>query len=146
MASHHGAIVTESIKLSRIERVSAGKLQASPTANGCANIAIQMNERAQEIASGLPPDLDALPWLGGFRLRGIAMTRLETFIDAAFAFAITMLVIATQQIPDDIETLLAAFKKCARFCSEHHCAGNLLARALVVEPALRPGGWRVDLH
>jgi hypothetical protein len=69
-----------------------------------------MNERAEEIASGLPPDLNALPRLGGFRLRGIAMTRLETFIDAAFAFAITMLVIAAQQIPDDIETLLAAFK------------------------------------
>jgi hypothetical protein len=47
---------------------------------------------------------------GGFRLRGIEMTRLETFIDAAFAFAITMLVIAAQRIPDDIKTLLAAFK------------------------------------
>ena len=69
-----------------------------------------MNERAEEIASGLPPDLDSLPRLRGFRLRGIAMTRLETFIDATFAFAITMLVIAAQQIPDDIETLLAAFK------------------------------------
>jgi Endosomal/lysosomal potassium channel TMEM175 len=77
-----------------------------------------MNERAQEIASGLPPDLDALPRLGGFRLRGIAMTRLETFIDAAFAFAITMLVIAAQQIPDNIQTLLAAFKNVPTFvCS-----------------------------
>ena len=74
-----------------------------------------MHERAQEITSGLPPELDALPRLGGFRLRGIAMTRLETFIDAAFAFAITMLVIATQQIPDDIETLLAAFKNVPAF-------------------------------
>jgi len=74
-----------------------------------------MNEPAQEIASGLPPDLDALPRLRGFRLRGIAMTRLETFIDAAFAFAITMLVIATQQIPDDIEMLLAAFKNVPAF-------------------------------
>src|SRR5204863_70643 len=74
-----------------------------------------MNERAQEIASGLPPDLDSLPRLKGFRLRGIAMTRLETFIDAAFAFAITMLVIATQQIPDDIETLLAAFRNVPAF-------------------------------
>jgi uncharacterized membrane protein len=74
-----------------------------------------MNERAEEIASGLPPDLDALPRLNGFRLRGIAMTRLETFIDAAFAFAITMLVIAAQQIPDDIETLLAAFKNVPAF-------------------------------
>ena len=88
MASHHFRIVTESVKLSRIERVLAGKLSASPTADDCANIPSQMNERAQEIASGLPPDLDALPRLGGFRLRGIAMTRLETFIDAAFAFAI----------------------------------------------------------
>jgi len=76
---------------------------------------IQMNKRAQEIASGLPPDLDGLPRLGGFRLRGIAMTRLETFIDAAFLFAITMLVIAAQQIPDDIETLLAAFKNVPAF-------------------------------
>src|SRR6266487_4663718 len=81
----------------------------------CGNIASQMNERAQEIASGLPPDLDSLPRLKGFRLRGIAMTRLETFIDAAFAFAITMLVIATQQIPDDIETLLAAFRNVPAF-------------------------------
>jgi hypothetical protein len=74
-----------------------------------------MNKRAQEIASGLPPDLDALPRLGGFRLRGIEMTRLETFIDAAFAFAITMLVIAAQQIPDDVKTLLAAFKNVPAF-------------------------------
>ena len=105
-----------------------------------------MNKRAQEIESALPPDLDALPRLDGFRLRGIAMTRLETFIDAAFAFAITTLVIATQQILDDIETLLAAFQKCARVRAEHHRARNLLARSLVVEPALRPGGRRVDLH
>src|SRR5258708_19116839 len=74
-----------------------------------------MNGRAEEITSGLPPELDALPRLGGFRLRGIAMTRLETFMDAAFAFAITMLVIATQQIPDDIETLLAAFRNVPAF-------------------------------
>jgi len=74
-----------------------------------------MNKRGQEIASGLPPDLDALPRLGGFRLRGIEMTRLETFIDAAFAFAITMLVIAAQQIPDDVKTLLAAFKNVPAF-------------------------------
>ena len=43
------------------------------------------------------------------------MTRLETFIDAAFAFAITMLVITAQQIPDDIETLLGAFKNVPGF-------------------------------
>ncbi len=43
------------------------------------------------------------------------MTRLETFIDASFAFAITMLVIAAQQIPDDIPTLLAAFRNVPTF-------------------------------
>jgi hypothetical protein len=74
-----------------------------------------MNGREAEIASAVPADLDSLPRLGGFRLRGLEMTRLETFIDAAFAFAITMLVIAAQQIPDDIETLLAAFKNVPAF-------------------------------
>src|SRR5205085_1312928 len=77
-----------------------------------------MKERHREIASAVPADLDALPRLRGFRLRGIAMTRLETFIDAAFAFAISMLVIAAQQIPDDIASLLAAFKNVPTFiCS-----------------------------
>ena len=69
-----------------------------------------MDGEHEEIASTLPKDLDALPRLGGFRLRGMEITRLETFVDAVFAFAITMLVIAAQQIPDDVETLLAAFK------------------------------------
>src|SRR5215469_3672787 len=89
-----------------------------------------MNERAQEITSGLPSDLDALPRLARFRLLGIAMTRLETFIDAAFAFAITMLVIAAQQIPDDIETLLAAFKNVPAFVA-----------SIVVLGIFRRGHW-----
>src|SRR3989442_1141494 len=77
-----------------------------------------MNERQEEIASTLPVDLDNLPRLHRFRLRGMQMTRLETFIDAAFAFAISMLVIAAQQIPDNIEALLAAFKNVPTFvCS-----------------------------
>src|SRR6266567_6541866 len=81
------------------------------------NVSI-MNNRHDDIASALPADLDALPRLHGFRLRGIEMTRLETFIDAAFAFAISMLVIAAQQIPDNIQTLLAAFKNVPTFiCS-----------------------------
>src|ERR1700751_5482175 len=77
-----------------------------------------MTERAAEMASTMPGDLDALPRLRGFRLRGMEMTRLETFIDAAFAFAISMLVIAAQQIPDNIQALLAAFKNVPTFiCS-----------------------------
>src|SRR6266478_4418291 len=77
-----------------------------------------MNGRYDDIASAVPADLDLLPQLRGFRLRGMEMTRLETFIDAAFAFAISMLVIAAQQIPDNIQTLLAAFKNVPTFvCS-----------------------------
>ncbi len=77
-----------------------------------------VKERHEEIASALPRDLDSLPRLKGFRLRGIEMTRLETFIDAAFAFAVTMLVIAAQQIPDAMEKLLGAFRNVPTFlCS-----------------------------
>src|ERR1700719_1534572 len=77
-----------------------------------------MTQREADIASTVPANLDELPRLNGFRLRGIEMTRLETFIDAAFAFAISMLVIVAQQIPDDIEALLAAFKNVPTFvCS-----------------------------
>jgi hypothetical protein len=68
-----------------------------------------MNGRHDEIGSAVPADLDSLPRLGGFRLRGMEMTRLETFIDAAFAFAISMMVIAPQQVPDNIDALLSAF-------------------------------------
>ena len=74
-----------------------------------------MTEQEEEIGSAVPADLDALPRLRGFRLRGIEMTRLETFIDAAFAFAISMLVIAPQQIPDNIDALLDAFKNVPAF-------------------------------
>src|SRR2546423_7269194 len=78
----------------------------------------EMNPRHEDIASALPADFDALPRLHGFRLRGMQMTRLETFIDAAFAFAISMLVIAAQQIPDNIQALLGAFKNVPTFvCS-----------------------------
>jgi uncharacterized membrane protein len=71
--------------------------------------------RDEEIASAIPANLDDLPRLDGFRLRGIQMTRLETFIDAAFAFAVTMMVIASERVPDDITALLAAFKHVPAF-------------------------------
>jgi hypothetical protein len=66
-------------------------------------------DRSEEITTFLPRDLDSLPRLKDFRLRGLEMTRLESFVDAAFAFAVTMLVIAGQQVPDDIVALLKAF-------------------------------------
>jgi hypothetical protein len=44
--------------------------------------------------------LEDLPVKEGFRLRGLEMTRIETFTDAAFAFALTMLVLSTAPIKD----------------------------------------------
>ncbi len=76
-----------------------------------------MSDRYEEITSALPHDLDALPQLRGFRLRGLEMTRLESFVDAAFAFAVTMLVIAGQQVPDNVETLLKAFRDVPTFAA-----------------------------
>jgi hypothetical protein len=70
------------------------------------------------------------------------MTRLETFTDAAFAFAVTMLVIAAQQIPDNIASLLAAFRNVPTFVSSIAVLGIFLVGPLVVEPALRSGRCR----
>ena len=76
-----------------------------------------MSETHDEIASALPHDLDALPRRRGFRLRGLEMTRLEGFVDATFAFAVTMLIIAGQQVPDDVSALLAAFRHVPAFAA-----------------------------
>ena len=73
------------------------------------------SQRRDEITSALPANLDALPRLRGFRLRGMEMTRLETFIDATFAFAISILVIAASRIPQNIDELLAAFRNVPAF-------------------------------
>ena len=99
--------------------------------------------RHEEITSALPADLDGLPRLNGFRLRGMQMTRLETFIDAAFAFAITMLVIAAQQIPDDIQRCWPR-SGMSRPLFAASRAEHFLAGPLAVEPALRSRGWRLD--
>src|SRR3954466_3524836 len=72
-------------------------------------------KRDEEIASALPENLDALPRIDGFRLRGIEMTRLETFIDAAFAFAVTVMVIAGERGLDNITAFLDAFKNVPAF-------------------------------
>lgn len=51
--------------------------------------------------------LDQLPVRKGFRMRGMATTRLETFTDAAFAFALTLLVLASD-IPTSYDELMVA--------------------------------------
>lgn len=46
----------------------------------------------------------------GFLERGKATTRLEAFVDAAFAFAVTLLVISLDAIPESIPAMLEALK------------------------------------
>ncbi len=62
-------------------------------------------------------ELAKLPVKGGFRLRGLAMTRLETFADAAFAFAVTMLVISIDSIPGNFPELIEALKGIPAFAA-----------------------------
>lgn len=54
--------------------------------------------------------LDSCPVERGFRMRGMEMTRVEVFVDAAFAFAVTMLVISFDAIPTDFAELVQAIQ------------------------------------
>ncbi len=51
----------------------------------------------------------------GFLDRGTEVTRAEAFFDAAFAFAITLMVISIDEIPDTAEKLLNALKSVPAF-------------------------------
>ena len=53
----------------------------------------------------------------GFQERGASVTRLEAFVDAAFAFAVTMLVISLDAIPDSIAGMLQALKGVPAFAA-----------------------------
>jgi len=59
----------------------------------------------------LASDLSALPVKDGFRLRGESISRLETFVDAGFAFAVTMMVISVGSIPGSVPELMLALRK-----------------------------------
>lgn len=53
---------------------------------------------------------DAARARDGFRERGAEVTRLEAFVDAAFAFAVTLLVISIDAIPRTLDELLLALR------------------------------------
>lgn len=59
--------------------------------------------------------VNKLPKVKDFGLRGLETTRLDTFIDAAFAFATTMLVISIGNIPKNFTELILAFKSIPSF-------------------------------
>lgn len=50
-----------------------------------------------------------------FRMRGESMTRIETFVAAAFAFAVTMLVISVGTIPETMQEFVEATKQIPSF-------------------------------
>jgi uncharacterized membrane protein len=60
-------------------------------------------------------ELEALPVKDGFRLRGEAVTRLETFVDAAFAFAVTLLVVSFDRVPGTFAELMDAVRRVPAF-------------------------------
>ena len=59
--------------------------------------------------------IDSCPVEGGFRMRGLDMTRIEVFVDAAFAFAVTMLVISFDAIPTSWPEVVLAIKSIPAF-------------------------------
>jgi uncharacterized membrane protein len=56
-----------------------------------------------------------LPMRDGFRLRGTSVSRLETFVDAAFAFGVTLLVISAGTIPATMPDLMLAMRHVPTF-------------------------------
>lgn len=60
-------------------------------------------------------ELSQLPVEEGFRLRGEQVTRLETFVDAAFAFAVTLLVVSFQSMPHTFAELYDALRRLPAF-------------------------------
>jgi uncharacterized membrane protein len=60
------------------------------------------------------PSVPTLPVKNGFRLRGAEMTRIETFTDAAFAFALTLLVVSLDP-PASLVELQAALRDVPAF-------------------------------
>lgn len=60
-------------------------------------------------------DLHQLPVDNGFRLRGSSVTRVETFVDAAFAFAVTLLVVSFGAMPETFAELYEALRRFPAF-------------------------------
>ena len=63
----------------------------------------------------MAPELENLEKSGHFYHRGRDTTRLEAFVDAAFAFALTLLVISFDAVPQSFEALITALKAVPAF-------------------------------
>ncbi len=76
-----------------------------------------MNTHATASKQWTETELDSLTVENQFRLRGLEVTRLDTFIDAAFAFVLTLLVISFDEIPSNYTEILAAIKRIPGFAA-----------------------------
>ena len=61
----------------------------------------------------------------GFRLRGSQPTRVDAFVDAAFAFAVTLLVIAIGHVPESIAELVQAMRGVPAFAASFFVIARL---------------------
>jgi len=59
--------------------------------------------------------LSDFPSINGIRLRGVANTRLDTFVDAAFAFGATVLLISSGELPSTYAELIALLQDIPAF-------------------------------
>jgi uncharacterized membrane protein len=62
-------------------------------------------------------EIDRLIVEDQFRLRGLEVTRLDTFVDAAFAFVLTLLVISFDEIPSNYADMAVAAKRIPAFAA-----------------------------
>jgi uncharacterized membrane protein len=53
----------------------------------------------------------------GFRIRGASSTRVDAFVDAAFAFAVTLLVISIGHVPQSVSDLVQALRGVPAFAA-----------------------------
>ena len=85
--------------------------------------------------------VDRCPVENDFRLRGLEMTRIEVFVDAAFAFAVTLLVISFDAIP--IGSAIIGLLSCI---AAYAFADRWLPFTLFTYPLLGPWIHFYDVH
>ncbi len=56
----------------------------------------------------------------GFRIRGASPTRVDAFVDAAFAFAVTLLVISIGHVPQSVDELVQALRGVPAFAASFY--------------------------
>jgi len=61
----------------------------------------------------------------GFRIRGSQPTRVDAFVDAAFAFAVTLLVIAIGHVPNSVGDLVQALRGVPAFAASFYVIARL---------------------